>query len=248
MKSIFKFFSLVFALFIEASSVCSIYDYRIIENKLLNELIESKYSSKFKDSLCNLGGSIFVFSESNTNEAFIVSPIFESLTSHLIKEIYIRFDIKNFKKNIFKFISSYNGTSSIIKKEYLEKYLSDDFKLLKTKRLNKFVSLSSYMKNDLGLKNYINFEKDGCVYYTVSSEDKLDDIHMIYESKDGNERREFVFTKSGIIPIEDTIGWQIQNGWNKFRNFFSFSTKHEEVKNEGYDYVDEHTKLKEKIY
>ena len=35
---------------------------------------------------------------------------------------------------------------------------------------------------------------------------------------------------------------------SQISSFFGFFTKHEEVKNEGYDYVDEHIKLKEKIY
>ena len=60
------------------------------------------------------------------------------------------------------------------------------------------------LKETLGLKNYIDFEKDGRVYYTVPSEDKLGDIHLVYES--GNERKEFKFTnlpEKPIIPVEE---------------------------------------------
>ena len=253
MKIMFKFFRLMFILFVALPRVYSLDDCHTVKNKSLLEYVQSSECirseidklKKKNDYYCNHeisilpDISIFVINKFDDNEAFILIPIYDNREG-IIKEAVFKISAKN----ILEIISLINK-NQVEFKNFLN--VDKKIKFMESKCTSKFLSLL-HMKDNLGLKNYIDFEKDGRVYYTVPSEDRLDYVHMIYESKDGKERKEFVFTKSGIIPIEDTIGWQIQNGWNKFRNFFSFSTKHEEVKNEGYDYVDEHTKLKEKIY
>ena len=253
MKIVFKFFRLMFILFVALPKVYSLDDCHTVKNKSLLEYVQSSECirseidklKKKNDYYCNHeisilpDISIFVTNKFNDNEAFVLIPIYDNREGFIKEAVF-----KISAKNILEIISLINK-NQVKFKNFLN--VDKKVKFMESKCTSKFLSLL-HMKDNLGLKNYTDFEKDGRVYYTVPSEDKLDDIHLVYESKDGKERKEFVFTKSGIIPIEDTISWQIQNGWNKFRNFFSFSTKHEEVKNEGYDYVDEHTKLKEKIY
>ena len=59
------------------------------------------------------------------------------------------------------------------------------------------------------------------MYYTVPSEDKLDDVHIVYES--GNERKEFKFTnlpEKPIVPVEETNKINQENIKPK-KNFFS---------------------------
>ena len=247
MNKIFRFLVLTL-LFSTLTSVFNssavVEDFRRIQNTSLNEKLKMKVDIKQKKDLFSCrylyNESIFALDESNPEKIFILISVFRGSLPEFVKVVAVPVKIVGAKsrEDIFKVV-----LDSI--SENFE--IDENFKFPNFRDSKRFTNLS-YVKDYLGLKKYINFEKDGRVYYTVPSEDKLDDIHLVYESEDGEKRREFVFTKSGIIPIENTISWQIQNGWNKFINFFSFSTKHEEVKNEGYDYVDEHTKLKEKIY
>ena len=244
MKNIFNFFGLI--LFIMSPKVHSISDCYFIVNTSLIDSIKSVVENKFRkedDYDCGSKSRVFVLNNSNSNEGFILIPIFDNKTTHFLKEAYLKVDIKNYKRKILEIISKPNGSSIKLDPNI-------EVKFLESKKVQKFMPLLylSYMKNDLGLKKYIDFEKDGHVYYTVPSEDKLDDIHMVYESKDGKERKEFVFTKSGIIPIEDTISWQIQNGWNKFRNFIGLSNNNDKkVKNKNHQFDDERINLKDKL-
>ena len=247
MNKIFRFlvltllFSTLMSVF---NSSAVVEDFRRIKNTSLNEKLKMKVDIKQKKDLFSCrylyNESIFALDESNPDKVFILISVYRGCWSEFVKVVAVPVKIvgAKSKEDIFKVI-----LDSV--SENFE--IDENFKFPSSRDSKRFTEIS-YVKNYLGLKNYIDFEKDGCVYYTVPSEKELDNLHMIYESKDGKERKEFVFTKSGIIPIEDTIGWQIQNGWNKFRNFFSFSTKHEEVKNEGYDCDNEKTRLKEKIY
>ena len=240
MRKLYKFFILIFVLFVKLSDIYALDDCHFINNNLMIKKVKFIVLNKFKNEYyfgCDC--SVFVLNQTKFNEAFILVPVYDH-QKKFIKEIAIKVNIKKFGKSALSIISDKDENISINRFD-----IDNECKFLKTKNISKFAELS-YVKQWFDLK--IDFNKNGRVYYTVPSEDKLDDIHMIYESKDGKERKEFVFTKSGIIPIDDTIGWQIQNGWNKFRNFFSFSTKHEEVKNEGYDCDNEKTRLKEKIY
>ena len=240
MKKLYGFFSLIFILFIKLSNIYALDDYHFINNNSMIKKIRTIISNKFKNQYyfgCDC--SVFALNQSNYNEAFILVPVYDN-QKKFIKEIAIKANIEKFGKDALSITSDKDENFNV---NYF--VINEECKFLATKNISKFAELS-YVKKCFDLK--VDLDKDGRVYYMVPSEDKLDDVHMVYESKDGNERREFVFTKSGIVPIEDTISWQIQNSWNKFRNFFSFSTKHEKVKNEDYGYSDEHTKLKEKIY
>ena len=242
-----KIYNLLFALFLTLSRACAIDDCRNLNNCQLIDFIESEIKFKKTDLSCHYDcvGSVFALDEKNDKEFFFFFSIYSSDMTKFEGEIILKF-VSNLK-NIKKILSSNPGKIRNIKEKFVIKALSFSFVDNSIKYASiKYASLY-FMRDRLGLRIDPDKEK-GCVYYTVPSVEKLDDIHMIYESKDGKERKEFVFTKSGIIPIEDTIGWQIQNGWNKFRNFFSFSTKHEEVKNEGYDCDNEKTRLKEKMY
>ena len=247
-----KFCGLIFMLFMLLSKTFAIDNCCLIGNNRLIQLIKSKYysESKFKNSTYFWGIGIFILNKSNSNEAFVITPLFFHLGSKIAKEIAIKIDIRKIKNDVLKIIST--------PEENLNLEISDmgkNFMILKSKNVYKFLPLKN-IKNYLKLKNYNDFEKDSRIYYTVPSEDKLDDLHIVYES--GNERKEFVFTnlpEKPIVPVEEVekLGKKQEikpkkTIMSQISSFFGFFTKHEEVKNEGYDYVDEHTKLKEKIY
>ena len=238
----FRIYNLIFVLFLAFSRVSSIDNYRFVENSSLIKFIKSNINLK-SDSSKRIGYaySIFTLNDSNEQEIFVFIPILNGDMTKFEEEYMVKLNILNVI-DIKKFVSSNSRSNSSKIKFIIKKW-----KMLIPNNVYKFAPWFR-LEETLGLKNYIDFNKKGCIYYTVPSEDKLDDIHMVYEPKDENGRKEFVFTKSGIIPIEGKISWQIQNGWNKFRNFFSFLTKHEEVKNEVHDCDNEKTRLKEKIY
>ena len=248
-----KICSLVFILFMALSRVHSLDNCLRIHNNSLIKLIKSKVNLKDSPSkFIGYRNNSFVLNETNKKEIFVFIPVLNGDMTNFKEEIIVKLDISNLDiKIIEKVISSDVESIQDVEKKLKIK----DWKVLKPNNVYKFAPWVT-LKEDFGLKNYINLEKDGRVYYTVPSEDKLDDIHMVYES--GNERKEFVFTNSPekpIVPVEEVekLGKKPEvkpkkTIMSQISSFFGFFTKHEEVKNEGYDYVDEHTKLKEKIY
>ncbi len=252
MKKKLSFFCAVFLSSLMAKNSLAIDDLRIVKNQSIINLIKKKIEdSKEKAAtvdreimfMVNLGKIneiivSFVYLASNTYNHFLVKKMVALIKVDKCLEL----------DKMIEFITSENSN------------LNFDPKILKlkfsgTNDISSVYTKLFYIKNDLGLKNYIDFEKGGRIYYTVPSEDKLDDVHMVYES--GNEKKEFKFTnlpERPIVPMEEVEKLKKKPEIKKtimsqIFNFFGFSTKHEEVKNnEGYDYVDEHTKLKEKIY
>ena len=251
MKRISKFLCLIFVPFTILSRVNSFDDCRVIKNCSLIAYTGYKYYSKFKNLSYVSGNSILILNNSNKSEAFILTLLYDynkKFEKEYKMDAYIKINIENFNKDILKIVSDTNQRLNL--KDF---DINDNFKLLGTKNINKFVDLEC-IRQHLGLK--IDIYKKGRIFYTVPSEDKLDDIHLVYES--GNERKEFVFTNlpgKPIVPVDEVekLGKKPEIKSKKtimsqISSFFGFSTKPEEVKSEGYDYVDEHTKLKEKIY
>ncbi len=226
-------------------------DCLFIKNDLVSNLIREQIKRSNETLPCiDYKNMALVIIENLCSKAVISFPVLSDRYK-FIKKVTVLLEIcgANSQNDILESI-----TSEQPRKNFNYKVLN--FKVQKPNgSIGPYVGFN-YMKNNLGLKNYIDFEKDGRVYYTVPSEDKLDDIHMVYES--GNERKEFVFTNSPekpIVPVEEVekLGKKPEvkpkkTIMSQISSFFGFFTKHEEVKNEGYDYVDEHTKLKEKIY
>lgn len=246
----------VFLLLLNIQSISAVCDLRVVKNPLIINSIKEKISnSKKKLPTISSKDVIFILNLENSKEIIISFTILSSDYLKFISKVVASIKIKSvvtFDK-ILEFMTSEHPEE----KFNLDfEYEISDFKFLKPDNNVPYVSLLD-MKLFHGLGNYIDLEKkDGRVFYTVPSEDKLDDIHMVYES--GNERKEFVFTNSPekpIVPVEEVekLGKKPEvkpkkTIMSQISSFFGFFTKHEEVKNEGYDYVDEHTKLKEKIY
>ena len=240
-----KFCGLIFMLFMLLPKIFAIDNCCLIGNNHLIRLIKSKYysESEFKNSTYFLGIGIFILNKSNSNEAFVITPLFFHLGSKIAKEIAIRIDITKIRNNVLKIIST--------PEENLNLEISDmgqNFIILKSKNVYKFLPLKN-IKNYLKLKNYNDFKKDGRIYYTVPSEDKLDDIHMVYES--GNERKEFVFTnlpEKPIVPVEEVEKLGKKPEIKPKKNFFSlpgfisnFFKKNYQAENNN-DFLDEERK------
>lgn len=241
MTRILKFSILILSLlaFTNMDSSAFIKDYRFVKNVSLIDDIRRKIENKQKNNLYNFrylyNASIFALDKSNPQKVFVLISVFKMHVSEFIKAVAIPVEIVNFKGDIFKLISGSESEKTEFK--------IGEIKFPNSKDNGKFTGLS-YIKNYLGLKKYINFERDGRVYYTVPSGRGLDDLHMIYESKDGNEQKEFVFTKSGIIPIEDTISWKLRNSLNGIKNLFSFKSDYNKEKNNNDFLNEEQKKLK----
>jgi hypothetical protein len=241
---------------LNVQSISAIYDLRVVKNLLIiNSIKEKIANSKKKLPDISSKNVIFILNLEHANEIIVSFTIISSDCLKFINKVIATVKIKNYVT--FDEILEFMTLKYPEEKPNLNfKYEISDFKFLKPDNNVPYVSLLD-MKLFHGLGNYIDLEKkDGRVFYTVPSEDKLDDIHMVYES--GNERKEFVFTNSPekpIVPVEEVekLGKKPEvkpkkTIMSQISSFFGFFTKHEEVKNEGYDYVDEHTKLKEKIY
>ena len=243
-----KIFNLILILFLALSRSYALDDNRLLNNCQIINFIKSEIEFKKIDLSCRYAYVCSVFALNNTNnqEFFVFVPIYNSNRTKFEREIVLK--IFSNLKNIKEILSS--NSKSISKGKFVIKSL--DFVCVKDKV--KYASLYS-MRDHFGLKIDPDKEK-GCVYYTVASEDGLDDMHMVYES--GGERKEFVFTnlpEKPIVPVEEVEKLEKKPEikpkktiMSQISSFFGFFTKHEEVKNEGYDYVDERTKLKEKIY
>ena len=243
-----KIFNLILILFLALSRSYALDDNRSLNNCQIINFIKSKIELKKIDLSCHYAYvcSIFVLNNKNNQEFFVFVPIYNSNRTKFEGEIVLK--IFSNLKNIKEILSS--NSKSISKGKFVIKSL--DFVCVKDKI--KYASLY-FMRDHFGLKIDPDKEK-GCVYYTVASEDRLDDIHMVYES--GNEKKEFKFTnlpERPIVPL-GKVGKLREKPeikpkktiMNQIFNFFNFSTKHEEVKNEDYGYSDEHTRLKEKVY
>lgn len=255
MRKIFKFFNLILALFINFSNVYSINDWRYMWNDLLIEVIKSEIKSKGTDLgyYYGYGGCVFALNKANNKEFFVFLPVYDKDRTKFEGEV------------IFKFTSEIKNTEAMLLSLALLDTLkgislkaSDFSGILSIKDRMKFITLPC-MENHCLKKHCpfnIKINEDGRVYYTVPSEDKLNDLHMVYES--GNKRKEFVFTnlpEKPIVPVEEVekLGKKPEvkpkkTIMSQIFNLFGFSTKHEEVKNEGYDCDNEKTRLKEKIY
>ena len=255
LMKIFKTFNLVFILFMALSNVCSIHDCRYVYNDLFIEIIKSEIKSKGTDLgyYYGYGGCVFALNKVNNREFFVFLPVYDKDRTKFEGEVIFKFtsEIKNTEAMLLS-LTLLNMVKGINLKA------SDFSCILSIKDRMKFVTLPC-MENHCLKKHCpfnIKMREDGRVYYTVPSEDKLDDIHMVYES--GNERKEFVFTnlpEKPIVPVEEVekLGKKPEikpkkTIMSQIFNLFGFSTKHEEVKNEGYDCDNEKTRLKEKIY
>ena len=251
MKKKLSFFCAVFLSSLMAQNSLAIDDLRIVKNQSIINLIKKKIEDSKEKAATVDREIIFMVNLGKINE-IIVSFVYLASNTYnhfLVKKMVALIKVDNCLEldKMIEFITSENSNLNfdpkILKLEFLA---ANDIQIY---------SKIFCIKNNFSLKKYIDFEKDGRVYYTVASEDKLDDVHMVYES--GNEKKEFKFTnlpERPIVPIEEVEKLKKKPEIKKtimsqIFNFFGFSTKHEEVKNnEGYDYVDEHTKLKEKIY
>ena len=148
-----------------------------------------------------------------------------NFTSYLKKQRYI---------NNYKFIRKVNVLITIEEpKNYDEIFafmsvensgLNFKYKILNLKFLRSSIYIPHVSLLYFRLGNYIDpgiFEKYNRVFYTVPSEDELDDIHMVYES--GNEKKEFKFTnlpERPIVPVEEANKINQENIKPK-KNFFS---------------------------
>ena len=235
LRSFLFFISTLFLLNIQ--NILAIHDLRVVKNPLIIKSIKEKIAnSKKKLPTVSNKDVIFMLNLGNSKEIIISFTILSSDYLKFINKVVASIKIKSvvtFDK-ILEFMTSEHPEE----KSNLDfEYEISDFKFLKPDNIMPYIPLSN-MKIFYGLGNHIDLEKkDGRVFYTVPSEKELDKLHMVYQL--GTEKKEFVFTNlSGkrVVPVEE------------FEKLFGFFTKHEEVKNEGYDYVDEHTKLKEKIY
>ena len=257
----FKKIMLIFILFTAISRVNSLDNCFEVINHSLIKFIESGVNSKINlenasSKIIGYEGSIFALNNASKQEIFVLIPVFNADMTKFEEEIIVQLDVLNVinVKNIKGIISSNSGLIPNIN----EKFKIKKIEILKILTLNNFNKFATWkcLKENFKLKNYINFEKYGYLYYTVPSERELDNLHIVYES--GNERKEFVFTnlpEKPIVPVEEVekLGKKPEvkpkkTIMNQIFNFFSFSTKHEEVKNEDYGYSDERTRLKEKVY
>ena len=256
MKKKLKIFVFIFYLLIQNVLTVAIKDNRFVKNQSVIDLFKNEIESS-ENKLTffyQYKETIFIVNPDKINEIIISVPVFEATSNHkFIRKVNALITIEEpiSYDEIFKFMNSENSSLNFkYKISNLEFLLPDNYK--------SYVSLL-LIKYYFRLGNCIDpkkLEKDGRVYYTVPSEDKLGDIHMVYES--GNEKKEFKFTnlpERPIVPVEEVekLGKKPEvkpkkTIMSQIFNLFGFSTKHEEVKNKGYDYVDEHTKLKEKIY
>jgi hypothetical protein len=218
MKKKLSFFCAVFLSSLMAKNSLAIDDLRIVKNQSIINLIKKKIEdSKEKAAtvdreimfMVNLGKIneiivSFVYLASNTYNHFLVKKMVALIKVDKCLEL----------DKMIEFITSENSNLNFDPKILKLKFLgTNDISSVYTKLF--------YIKNDLGLKNYIDFEKGGRIYYTVPSEDKLDDVHMVYES--GNEKKEFKFTNSPempIVPVEEANKINQENIKPK-KNFFS---------------------------
>ena len=235
-KRINSFFT-IFLLFSITFNVSTAMDYLHLKNHIIIDLIKQEIKES-KNNLPYIDYDNIVFASiENKKNSFIVSfPVFSLNKINFIKRVVflVIFDDINFRNDIFTFMASDKPKLNF-------KFSILNLKFLQPNNIKLYTTLS-YIENDLGLKNYINFEKDGRVYYTVPSEDKLDDIHMVYES--GNEKKEFKFTnlpEKPIVPVEETK--IIQKNLETKKSFFSlpsFISKF--FKKNNNDFLDEEQK------
>lgn len=193
-----KIYNLIFVLFLALSRACAIDDCRNLNNCQLIDFIESEIKFKETDLSCHYDcvGSVFALDEKNDKEFFVFIPIYSSDMTKFEGEIILKF-VSNLK-NIKKILSSNPGKIKNIKEKFVIKALSFSFVDNSIKYASiKYASLY-FMRDRLGLRIDPDKEK-GCVYYTVPSVEKLDDIHMVYESE--NKITEFKFN----LPIKKMV-------------------------------------------
>ena len=237
-------------------NILAIHDLRVVKNPLIIKSIKEKIANS-KKKLPDISSKnvIFILNLEHANEIIVSFTIISSDCLKFINKVIATVKIKNYVT--FDEILEFMTLKYPEEKPNLNfKYEISDFKFLKPDNNVPYVSLLD-MKLFHGLGNYIDLEKkDGRVFYTVPSEKELDKLHMVYQL--GTEKKEFVFTNlSGkrVVPVEEfeKLRKELEIKSKKtimsqIFNFFGFSTKHEEVKNEGYDCDNEKTRLKEKIY
>ena len=204
MKKKLKIFVFIFYLLIQNVLTVAIKDNRFVKNQSVIDLFKNEIESS-ENKLTffyQYKETIFIVNPDKINEIIISVPVFEATSNHkFIRKVNALITIEEpiSYDEIFKFMNSENSSLNFkYKISNLEFLLPDNYK--------SYVSLL-LIKYYFRLGNCIDpkkLEKDGRVYYTVPSEDKLDDIHMVYES--GNERKEFVFTnlpEKPIVPVEE---------------------------------------------
>ena len=198
----------------------AIHDLRVVKNPLIIKSIKEKIAnSKKKLPTISNRNVIFMLNLEDTNKVITSFTILSSDHLKFINKVVASIKIKSvvtFDK-ILEFMTSEHPEE----KSNLDfEYEISDFKFLKPDNIMPYIPLSN-MKIFYGLGNHIDLEKDGHVFYTVPSEDKLDDVHMVYES--GNEKKEFKFTnlpEKPIVPVEETNKINQENIKPK-KNFFS---------------------------
>ena len=205
----FKKIVSIFILFTAISRVNSLDNCFEVINHSLIKFIKSGVNSKINlknasSKIIGYEGSIFALNKSNKQEIFVLIPVFCGDMTKFEEEIIVQLDVLNVinVKNIKEIISSNSKLIPNINEKFKIKK-TEIFKILTLNNFNKFATWEC-LKENFKLKKYIDFKKYGYVYYTVPSEDKLDDLHIVYES--GNEKKEFVFTnlpEKPIVPVEE---------------------------------------------
>ena len=204
MKKKLKIFVFIFYLLIQNVLTVAIKDNRFVKNQSVIDLFKNEIESS-ENKLTffyQYKETIFIVNPDKINEIIISVPVFEATSNHkFIRKVNALITIEEpiSYDEIFKFMNSENSSLNFkYKISNLEFLLPDNYK--------SYVSLL-LIKYYFRLGNCIDpkkLEKDGRVYYTVPSEDRLDDIHMVYESV--NEKKEFKFTnlpERPIVPVEE---------------------------------------------
>ena len=213
-----KLFCILILIFISSKSIFSVYDFRFIKNQKIINKIEKKVkkSKKLLPYIINYYNIAFILDKKN-KKIDIFFPFFSYNLYQFIGKVKSSIKIKDDNlcnyDDIFKFISS---------KEIKSENIESNFEILDLEFLEPGNSLLysslEYIKKFL----CFDFEKGSRVFYTVPSEDKLDDVHMVYES--GKEKKEFKFTNSPempIVPVEEANKINQENIKPK-KNFFRF--------------------------
>lgn len=219
MKRRITFFLTVFLSYLIAQNTLAIHDLRVVKNKSVINLINAEIANLNEKAATIVDREVmFMVNLEKVNEVMISFIFFNDdiNVNFLIKKMIAVIEIDDCKTfdEVIRFVTSENYNPNFEPKILKLKFSGTD-------NVSAVYSKLFYIKDNLGLKNYIDFEKDGRVYYTVPSEDKLDDVHIVYES--GNERKEFKFTnlpEKPIVPVEETNKINQENIKPK-KNFFS---------------------------
>ena len=179
-----------------------IIDSTAIRNVSLIKSIRDKIDNSMKDIYAikseNINHIIFMLNLSNINEV-IISFLFGTCDGNFyLKKVYSSIKIKN-SVSLEK-ILEYMTSNSDLNFEYE----ISDFKVFKSISGNTpYHDLSIAF----GIQYYIDCQKEGRVYYVIPSENEIDKLKLVYESR--NMKKEYIFTDSDvssqkIIPVEES--------------------------------------------